>query len=246
MRLKSPSADLAATGEKPTAYRTLGALTSGVLMIVFGLAGVIAFGFGSEKHPLAASISAALAVAGFVGGLYPAAFSYSDRLVVRNPFRTIVLAWPNVGSVVARLSLIVTAEEDGADGTRRAGKSFTVWAIPVSLRERRKFDRSAAKVMRASRTDAMRMAKFATNTDSMVHGGRGSGLMRGVQGVDAIETQAFADQAVREMRDRKDHYREAGGDGSAVASQVRWTWWTLAPVVLVAVLIVVAAAGVFK
>lgn len=61
-------------------------------------------------------------------GLRPAVFIGTHRLRVRNPFRTIDLPWASVEGVRAAMSTVVHTENAG----------YSVWALPVSLRDRKK------------------------------------------------------------------------------------------------------------
>ncbi|NUP52383.1 MAG: hypothetical protein HOW97_34430 [Catenulispora sp.] len=233
MRLKSPtSADgaSAAPAEKPTSYRTVGSLATGGLLVVFGVIFLFAFGLGSENHPVGTFVGLLMIVAGVVGGIYPAAFSYSEQLVIRNPFRRIEIAWPRVDAVAARLSMVVeTVPEEG-----RARK-YTIWAIPVSMHERRKSDRAAAKQIRQLKAEAARQSAGAGDTGG--YGGQRS------RHHDPIETMAFADQAVAEMRDRQ---RACSTSVEAApATKVTWTWFTVGPFAVAVALVVAAAAGAF-
>jgi hypothetical protein len=245
MRLKPPaaSADGATptpSDGKPTVYRAVGSLLSGGLMVVFGLLLALTLAFGSEKHPVGVALGVLLTVAGVIGGLYPTAKSHPDRVEIVNPFRRIVLPWPRVAEISARLSLVVeTTPEAGAS----AGRKYTVWAIPVSMHDRRKADKAMTKQIRDSRTTAMRMAKDNNAVESMLHGGRGSGPMRGRQGVEAIEMMAFVDQAVSEMQDRR---RACGTtESEAPPIKVTWTWWSVALFSAAVVGLVLAAVGAF-
>lgn len=222
--------------EKPTSYRTAGSLGTGVLLVVFGVIFLVAFGLGSEKHPVGATIGLVMIVAGVVGGIYPAAFSYAEHLLIRNPFRRIEIAWPRVESVTARLSTVVeTVPEEGK------AQKFTIWAIPVSMHERRKADRAAAKQVRQVRSEAANQANRAGG------GGRGMGAagygrpprMR----EDPVESMAFADQAVVEMKDRQRACPTSAEQ--AAPTKVTWTWFTLAPFVVSVGLLVAALAGAF-
>jgi hypothetical protein len=247
MRLKSPAGPQDGTtpappAEKPTAYRTAGSLVTGILLVVFGLIGFSAFAFGAGRHPMGAAVALLLAVGGFVGGLYPAAYSYNERYVIRNPFRLIVVPWPRIEDVTARLSLVVTAK---AEAGQEKGRGFTVWAVPVSMHDRRKLDKGAAKKARSERSMAMRAARGAGNMDAVMHGGIGapspSAAARRGQN-EMMESLAFADQAVIEMRDRMracDTTVEASGPVT-----VTWTWYTLGAVAVSVLLVVLAAVGV--
>lgn len=219
--------------EKPTAYRTVSSLGTGAVLVVFGAFFVISFGLASEKHPVAATIGVLMMVCGVVGGIYPAAFSHADRLTIRNPFRRIDIAWPRVDSITARLSMVVeTIAESGKPG------KFTIWAIPVSLRERRKNDRDTAKKARTIRSDAARQSAGVGD----IAGSAGYGSPRSLRH-DPVETMAFADQAVIEMRDRQ-RVCTTSVDKAAETS-VTWTWYTLAPFGVSVALVLAAIAGAF-
>ena len=245
MRLKPPAAAAdgatpTPAGEKPTVYRALSSLVSGGVMVVFGLLLASTMAFGTDKHPVGVALGVLLVAAGLIGGLYPTARSHADRLEIVNPFRRIVVAWPRVEEVSARLSLVVqTKPEPGAE----AGHKFTVWAVPVSMHERRKADRTVAKQAQAAGRVAMQEAKGRMDTEALLRGGRGAGPMRFNPGVAPIETMAFVDQAVSEMNDRKRICDTRESD--AAATTVSWTWWSLAFFGAAALLLVLAAVGAF-
>src|SRR5206468_1785221 len=71
----------------------------------------------------------------FAFTLRPAVFAGADRLRVRNPFRTITVPWGAVEGVRAAYSSEVFA----------GGKKYQLWAIPVSLRQRKKAVRQSAR-----------------------------------------------------------------------------------------------------
>jgi hypothetical protein len=256
MRLKSPAPTGDATAppaEKPTAYRTVGSLGSGALLAVFGAIFLLAFGLGSEKHPVGATVGLLMMVCGVVGGLYPAAYSYADRLSIRNPFRRIDISWPHVEAITARLSMVVETVGEGAGGgsgeagegaSAGAGKprKFTIWAIPVSMHERRKSDRAMAKQVRTARAESAKQAGGAGDIAAKAIGAAGYGRPKSLR-EDPVDAMAFADQAVMEMRDRKRQCVTSVED--AAATKVTWTWYTLAPFVVSVVLVVAAVAGAF-
>ena len=118
--------DSRSTTEKPTVYRGPAALIGGALVVLFCGFGAIDLLIESGTQDLvAAAILTLVAVLAALYGVYPAAFAWNDRLVVRNPFRTIDLPWDAVTDLSARLSFMAHTEH----------RDFTVWAIPVSLRE---------------------------------------------------------------------------------------------------------------
>ena len=240
MRLKSPAATDGATvtpAEKPTSYRTVGSLGTGALLVVFGAIFLFAFSLGSEKHPVGATIGLLMIVAGIVGGIYPAAFSHADHLSIRNPFRRIDISWPRVETISARLSTVIeTVAEEGKS------HKYTIWAIPVSMHERRKSDRAVAKKVRTARAESAKQAAGTGDIAGSAIGAAGYGRPKTLR-EDPVETMAFADQAVVEMRDRRRVCTTSME--KAAPTTLTWTWYTLAPFAVSVALLVAAIAGAF-
>jgi hypothetical protein len=240
MRLKSQATTdgaPASPAEKPTSYRTIGSLGTGALLVVFGAIFLFAFGLSSEKHPVGATVGLLMMVCGVIGGIYPAAFSHPDRLSIRNPFRRIEISWPRVDSISARLSTVVeTVAEEGKP------HKYTIWAIPVSMHERRKNDRAVAKKVRAARAESAKQAAGGGDIAGSALGAAGYGRPKTLR-EDPMETMAFADQAVIEMRDRQRVCTTSME--KAAPTKVTWTWYTLAPFAVSVVLVVAAIAGAF-
>ncbi|MEU5048129.1 PH domain-containing protein [Streptomyces sp. NPDC021096] len=67
--------------------------------------------------------------------LRPAVWAGEERLLVRNPFRTITLPWASVEAVRAGYSSEVLA----------GGAKYQLWALPVSLRQRKRAARASAR-----------------------------------------------------------------------------------------------------
>jgi hypothetical protein len=237
--------------EKPTVYRGAAALIGCALATLFCGIGAADLIIESGTRDLTgAAILLLVAVVSGIYGVYPAAFSWSDRLVVRNPFRTIELPWSAVTELSARLSFIAHTERG----------RFTIWAIPVSLRERRKADRHRVRDL----NQAQRAARRGLSAD----------LFQPSQGkrTDPIEHLSFADQAITEMNAKREAYAvqarlrakadsakadsaqaDSTSSDSAVAEQasadvatsanvavVRWTWPSFALVGASLVLLIVA------
>ena len=240
MRLKSPAATDGATvtpAEKPTSYRTVGSLGTGALLVVFGAIFLFAFGLGSEKHPVGSMVGLVMVVCGVIGGLYPAAFSHPDRLSIRNPFRRIDVSWPRVESISARLSTVVeTVPEEGKP------HKYTIWAIPVSMHDRRKSDRAMAKKVRTARAESARQAAGTGDIAGSAIGAAGYGRPKALRD-DPVDHMAFADQAVVEMRDRQRACKTSVEQ--AAPTTVAWTWYTVGPFAVSVVLLVAAIAGAF-
>lgn len=240
MRLKSPATtdgDTMPPAEKPTAYRTVGSLGTGALLAVFGAIFLFATGLSSEKHPVGAMVGLLMIVSGVVGGIYPAAFSHPDHLSIRNPFRRIDISWPRVDSISARLSMVVqTVAEEGKP------HKYTIWAVPVSMHERRKSDKVVAKKVRSARAESARQSAGSGDIAGSALGAAGYGRPRSYR-EDPVENMAFADQAVVEMRDRQRLCTTSMEN--AAPTKVTWTWYTLAPFAVSVALVVAAIAGAF-
>src|SRR6478752_6864169 len=98
-------------GEKPTVYRGVGAIVGGGLAVLFCLYGAIDLLVeAGSADLLGAAVLLLVVVLAFFFGVYPAAFSDQDGLLVRNPFRTIRLPWSVVTELSAHLSFVVQTE----------------------------------------------------------------------------------------------------------------------------------------
>ncbi|MBH1935864.1 PH domain-containing protein [Streptomyces sp. AV19] len=112
-------------------YRSSAGIVSGVLLLALGgWLGGDAIVRGEGRAPwlaLAALLCLVPLVIAFT--LRPAVWAGEDRLLVRNPFRTITLPWARVVAVRAGYSSEVLAE---------GGAKYQLWSIPVSLRQRKR------------------------------------------------------------------------------------------------------------
>jgi hypothetical protein len=136
--------------------------------------------------------AALLVVAGVavVFGPYPAAFSGEDGLRIRNPFRLIDLPWPAVTDVRTGLSFVVFT----------AQRKYTVYSIPVSLRDMRKADKQRYRM-------AANRQREVSRAGSDRGGPRfGSMLSGGGSGRDEAEHPVYHDQAVSEINGRREAY----------------------------------------
>lgn len=214
--------------EKPTVYRGPAALIGGALVVLFcGFGSIDLIVESGRKDLVGSAVLMMVAVLAALFGVYPAAFAWTDRLVVRNPFRTIELPWTVVTELSARLSFIAYTETE----------RYTVWAIPVSLRERRRSDRHRLKDL----SQAQRAAKRGVSPELI----QPSPSRRPT---DPIDQLSFADQAIAEMNARREAIESkarilakiaaeggeipAGLEGSvptdAGVGTVRWTWLSFA------------------
>jgi hypothetical protein len=171
--------------DKPTVYRGVGSFVGGVLVMVLCVAGAVDLVVETGSSDLfGASVMLLVAALAFVFGAYPAAFSGEDTLVVRNPFRVITVPWAVVTDLTARLSFIVHVGE----------ARYTVWAVPVSLRDRRKAERDRLK-------ETSRVQREARRVGSGIGLGGGSSSRRPYEHLDRL---SCADQAVIEMTGRRE------------------------------------------
>ncbi|MFB4422359.1 PH domain-containing protein [Streptomyces sp. QL37] len=194
-------------------FRSGAGLVSGVLLILLvGWIGGDAVVQGKGWVPWLA-LAALLAVIPLIVAftLRPAVFADEERIRIRNPFRTIVLPWTDVSTVRAAYSSEVFTH---------SGDKYQLWAVPVSLRERK---RAARKATQQAHDDPYGRTS--------VH-------------ADVRDTQAraaAADQTVSDLRELAEGAAARKAEGTTTAS-VRWAYEVIAPAVVGAVLLVVLLA----
>ncbi|MFE6869045.1 PH domain-containing protein [Kitasatospora sp. NPDC057692] len=203
-------------------YRSVPGVISGVLLLAVAgwLIGDAALN-GSGKTPwvsLAAVPVFALPVIAYT--LRPAVRANARRLVVRNPLRTITAPWASVDALRAGYSVELLAD----------GRKFQVWAVPVSLRQRKRAARAQDRAGRPQHVSRL----------GLVFGQGAEPSGPGVQG-SADPNRAWSDQVVgilQEMAERNAPHPDAAGP-----VEVRWCWWIIAPTLagLIAMIAVIAA-----
>ncbi|KRV46934.1 hypothetical protein AQ490_09175 [Wenjunlia vitaminophila] len=169
-------------------YRSTSGIITGVLLLAVGgwLVGDAVL-HGEGRVPwlaLASLLMIAPVVVAFT--LRPAVFASEERMVVRNPFRTITLPW----SVVADLRSAYTVEALTED------RKYQLWAVPVSMRQRKRASRNQ---VRAATEDPY----GRTTTSAFSRGALHS------------PTKAWSDTAVDELRETLERNRdrpEAAGE----------------------------------
>ncbi|MBC2900875.1 PH domain-containing protein [Streptomyces cupreus] len=200
-------------------YRSPMGITGGVLLLGIVLwLGIDALVQGDGRTPWLALASLILVVPGVAAfTLRPAVFADEDRLRIRNPFRVVALPWGQVASLRSGYSNEVLA---------KSGAKYQLWAIPVSLRARKKAAR------RSARAEAERSGR----------GGRGAGLGLGfgglggggeIDGPARAETDKVMDD-LRELLVTREKEESAQGDVA-----VRWAYEVIGPVVAGAVLLII-------
>ncbi|KPC59384.1 PH domain-containing protein [Streptomyces chattanoogensis] len=180
-------------------YRSPASLAGGGLLLLLGLwLGGDALLRGEAHTKLMALFALLLGVPLVVAfTLRPVVRAGEDRLTVRNPFRTITLPWAAVEDLRATFSAEVFA----------GGAKYQMWAIPVSLRQRKKAGRQAARGASRSR--------FGAAADA------------------GPVPRATADQTLEELRE----LRERGAERETAKGEpaVRWAYPVIVPGVVGAV-----------
>jgi hypothetical protein len=196
-------------------YRSGAGIAGGVLVLALaGWLGADTVISGPGRAPwiaLAALLCGVPLLAAFT--VRPAVWANADRLRIRNPFRTIVLPWSSVKEIRARYSTECFTHEHGR---------FQLWAVPVSLRQRKRADRRQSRPGR-SVTSAMR-----------------PGLSLRAAEAAAREHEARlpqADQAVKEMRELAEAAK--GRPTAEGAPVVRWAYEVIGPAVAGALLLII-------
>jgi hypothetical protein len=207
----APTAKPAQPAYKDRVYRSPAGLTGGALLLgLCAWLGGDAVVSGEGRTPWLALASMLVAVPLVVAfSVRPAVFANDDRLRVRNPFRVIELPWASVVSLRSGYS------NEVIDGS---GAKYQLWAIPVSLRGRKKAARHQAR-------EARRVAKGESV-------GRTASAGRPVR--------AETDQVMADLRELCE--ARAKALGSQGEPSVRWAWEVMGPAVAGAVLLLVLIA----
>lgn len=203
-------------------YRSAAGVAGGVLLLALaGWLGGDAIIRGHDRTPWLAAAGLLLAVPLIVAfTIRPVVYAGPERIRIRNPFRTITLAWESVDRIRAAYSTELFS----------GSTKYQLWAIPVSLRARKRAARQAARG-KAPGDDAFGSPRRrpGVSVPSMT---RGSG----------DPTRAWSDKALdelREMSERRPAPDDAAGRPAAV---VRWCYELLAPAAAGAVLLAVLLA----
>ncbi|MGW0362156.1 PH domain-containing protein [Streptomyces sp. NPDC002990] len=194
-------------------YRSSMAVVTGVLLLALAVwlcGDAVVRGSGSTPWvALAIALFALPLTAAFT--IRPAVFANDDRMRVRNPFRVIELPWAAVDAVRAGYSAEVLAE----------GSKYQLWAVPVSLRERKK----------ASRQQLSRRGGLT---------GRGLSTSGAPSAEPVGPQRAGADRVVDELRELAE--RGASRAGAQGSVRVRWAYEIIVPAVTGAVLLIALLA----
>ncbi|GGY02061.1 PH domain-containing protein [Streptomyces djakartensis] len=212
---------------KERVYRSAPAIAGGVLLLaVVGWIGIDAVISGEGRTPWLALALMLLIVPLVVAfTLRPAVYVGDDRLRIRNPFRVIALPWGQVASLKSAYSNEVLTE---------SGTKYQLWAVPVSLRARK---RAARREMRATA-----QARRAMGRDEGRGGALGMGAGPGAGPVFGAGPDRMSDGPVRAETDRiMDelrglHEARHGAETAQGEVTVRWAYEVMGPAVAGALL----------
>ncbi|MFE7268949.1 PH domain-containing protein [Streptomyces sp. NPDC057623] len=211
---------------KDRVYRSPMGIGGGVALLAITLwLGVDALVRGESRTQwlaLAALILIVPLAAAFT--LRPAVYANEDRLRIRNPLRVIVLPWGQIAALRSGYSNEVVA---------KSGTRFQLWAVPVSLRARKKAARRTARAA-SERSAAARGER--SGRGGLGAGGLGFGAPRGEADVDG-PMRAETDKVMDDLRGLLEHREKAESAQGEVT--VRWAYEVMGPAVAGAVLLVI-------
>ncbi|MFD8230389.1 PH domain-containing protein [Streptomyces sp. NPDC059696] len=225
---QSPAPQPSEPESKDRVYRSVPAIAGGVLLLaIAGWLGIDAVLSGEGRTPWLALAVLLLVVPLVVAfTLRPAVYAGDDRLRIRNPFRLVVVPWGQVASLRSSYSNEVLTE---------SGAKYQLWAVPVSLRARKK---AARREMRATAQARREMGRDEGRGSALGMRGLGGGL--GGDSVSEGPVRAETDRIMDELRGLHEaRHRAEPAQGEIT---VRWAYEVLAPAVVGAVLVLILVA----
>ncbi|MEV5531459.1 PH domain-containing protein [Streptomyces prunicolor] len=210
-------------------HRSPAGIVGGVLLLaIVGWLGIDALVTGHGRTPWLALAGMILVVPVIVAfTLRPAVYANQDRLRIRNPFRIVVLPWGEIAALRSGYSNEVLTT---------AGAKFQLWAIPVSLRARKKAARREARAT----ADAGRAGDAQRGGGRPGAFGRSAGFGLGGGAVQGGSTRAESDQVMADLRELLEDRQQAESAQGEIT--VRWAYEVIAPVVAGAVLLAILLA----
>ncbi|MGW4222497.1 PH domain-containing protein [Streptomyces bauhiniae] len=218
---QSPASRPVVPAARDRIYRSPMGLVGGVLVLALVVwLGCDALFRGHGRVPwlaLAVMILVVPLVTAFT--LRPAVFANQERLRVRNPFRVIVLPWGELAAFRSGYS---------NEALATSGTKFQLWAIPVSLRARK----------RAANKRAKAAAQAARGSSGGPFAGPRFGMFGGdasVPDVSAGPARAETDKIMDDLRDLHERHGEAEHAQGEITT--RWSYEILIPTLAGAVLL---------
>jgi hypothetical protein len=215
-------------------YRSSAGIAGGVLLLaVVGWLGTEALVAGQGRVPwlaLAAMLLIVPLVIAFT--LRPAVYANAERLRVRNPFRVIVLPWGQVSGLRSGYS---------NEALDQSGTKYQLWALPVSLRARKRAARQEARAAAAGAREASGAGRTGTGGrggSAFGFGGPGRGPGSGAGGDGRI--RAETDQHMDDLRELQERYGNAEAAQGEVS--VRWAYEIVGPAAAGAVVLAILLA----
>ncbi|MET9576819.1 PH domain-containing protein [Streptomyces sp. DT199] len=223
---QSPAPQPPEPESKDRVHRSVPAIAGGVLLLaITGWLGIDAIVSGEGRTPWLALAVLLLVVPLVIAfTLRPAVYAGDDRLRIRNPFRLVVVPWGQVASLRSSYSNEVLTE---------SGAKYQLWAVPVSLRARKK---AARREMRATAQARREMGRDEGRGSAL---GMRAGLDGGLGGdtVSDGPARAETDRIMDELRGLHEARHQAESARGEVT--VRWAYEVLAPALAGAVLVLI-------
>ncbi|OUC92765.1 PH domain-containing protein [Streptomyces swartbergensis] len=223
---QSPAPQPPEPQSKDRVYRSAPAIAGGVLLLaIAGWLGIDAVTSGDGRTPWMALAVLLLVVPLVVAfTLRPAVYAGEDRLRIRNPFRVIVLPWGRIASLKSAYTNEVLTE---------SGAKYQLWAVPVSLRARKK---AARREMRATAQARREMGRDEGRGSALgMRAGLGGGLGGGPMSDGPV--RADTDRIMDELRGLHEaRHRAETAQGEVT---VRWAYEVVGPAVAGALLVLI-------
>lgn len=200
-------------------YRSPGAMAGGVALLAVAVLLVTDVLVDGDMRTRLLSVAGLLLTCPVVIAftLRPAVHAGDERMRVRNPFRTVTVPWGAVESVRSGYSSEVLAD----------GRTFQLWAVPVSLRARNRAARHNERI---------------TAGRPPVRGGLfGLGGAPAVGEGDPGPQRARSDRTIDELRELAARHGESAAAQGAVT--VRWAHEIFVPALVGALAVAVLSWG---
>ncbi|OXS33538.1 PH domain-containing protein [Streptomyces sp. XY006] len=226
---QSPAPQPSEAESRDRVFRSVPAIAGGVMLLAIAAwIGIDAVINGEGRTPWLALAVLLLVVPLVVAfTLRPAVYAGDDRLRIRNPWRVVVVPWGRVASLRSAYSNEVLTE---------SGAKYQLWAVPVSLRARK---RAARREMRATAQARRRLGQDGGRGGALgSRSGAGGGYDAGPMSDGPV--RAETDRIMDDLRALHEDRREAASAQGEVT--VRWAYEILGPALAGAVLVLILVA----